>query len=115
MAEAQQQTTPKKMRQVVAGRFDINDNTALTELERLKSNPEKYRIVRQESVILPFQYIEYETSRDRSIKVEVRLFDLNNAENLTEIERLKSNPEKYRIIRQETISLPFQYLEYEVY
>ena len=40
--------------------FDLNDNTHLTEIERIKSNPGKYQIVVEETIVLPFRHMEYE-------------------------------------------------------
>ena len=46
--------------------------------------------------------------------VKVQLFDLNDSVNLTELERIKSNPQKYKIMVDETIMLPFRHVEYEI-
>ncbi len=47
-------------------------------------------------------------------KVEVVLLELNDNTNLTEIERIKSNPAKYKILVEETVMIPFRHIEYEV-
>ena len=46
--------------------------------------------------------------------VEAKIFDLSDTRDLTEIERLKSNPDKFKIIVEETLMLPFRHIEYEV-
>ena len=46
--------------------------------------------------------------------VEAKIFDLSDNRDLTEIERLKSNPDKFKILVDETITLPFRHIEYEV-
>ena len=47
-------------------------------------------------------------------RVEAKIFDLSDTRDLTEIERLKSNPDKFKIIVEETLMLPFRHIEYEV-
>ena len=52
--------------------------------------------------------------RPEKTKVNVRLFDLNDSVNLTELENIKSNPQRFRILTEETVMLPFRHIEYEV-
>jgi hypothetical protein len=48
------------------------------------------------------------------VKTEIRIFDLNDNVQLTEIERLKNNPGKYRIIIEETIYIPMRHVQYQI-
>lgn len=48
------------MATVKAVLFDLNDNTQLSEIERIKSNSQKYKILVEETVMLPFRHLEYE-------------------------------------------------------
>lgn len=41
--------------------FDLSDNRDLTEMERLIGRPERYKILVDETVMLPFRHIRYET------------------------------------------------------
>ena len=47
-------------------------------------------------------------------RVEAKIFDLSDTRDLTEIERLKSNPDKFKIVVEETLMLPFRHIEYKV-
>ena len=42
------------------------------------------------------------------------VFDLSSGKDLTEIERICSNPGKFKVIVDETITLPFRHMRYEV-
>ena len=55
------------------------------------------------------------TEQDSGKKhIEARIFDLSDNRDIDEIERLKSNPDKFKIIVEETLMLPFRHIEYEV-
>lgn len=48
------------------------------------------------------------------LEVHEKVFDLADNRDLTEIERICGRPEKYKIIVDETLMLPFRHMRYEV-
>lgn len=47
------------------------------------------------------------------IKVEERMFDLSDNRDLTELENICSRPDKYKLVVDETVMLPFRHVRYE--
>ena len=47
-------------------------------------------------------------------EVHEKVFDLSDNRDLTEIERICSRKDKYEILVDETISLPFRHMRYKV-
>jgi hypothetical protein len=45
---------------------------------------------------------------------KVFLYDLSDPKDLMEIERLKANSQKYKIVVEETVTLPYRHIEYEI-
>jgi hypothetical protein len=40
--------------------YDLSDNRDLTEIEKLCSRPDKYRLIVDETIVLPFRHIRHE-------------------------------------------------------
>ena len=47
-------------------------------------------------------------------EVHEKVFDLSDSRDLTEIEKICSRQDKFRVLVDETIMLPFRHIRYEV-
>jgi len=95
--------------------YDLTSDSDLAEIEAMCNRPDKYIFTVDETIQLPFTRIRFEviTSAGNN-EVHDRVYDLSSVKDLSEIERMCQRPDKYKILKDETISLPFRHIRFEV-
>ena len=94
--------------------YDLTVDKDLVELERIKSNPQKYRLRLEETVTVAYRRIEYKILGLTGHPVKTYLYELNNPKDLAEMERIMTYTDKFQILVEETIILPYRHIEYEI-
>lgn len=95
--------------------YDLTSEKDLAEIEDMCKRPDKYIFSVDETIYLPFTRLRFETiTSGGNREVHDRVYDLSSSRDLSEIERMFQRPDKYKILKDETLSLPFRHVRYEV-
>ena len=95
--------------------YDLTSESDLKEIENMCNRPDKYLFAVDETISLPFTRIRFEViTSGGNNEVHDRVYDLSSTKDLSEIERMCQRPDKYKILKDELITLPFRHIRFEV-
>jgi recombinational DNA repair protein RecR len=90
--------------------YDLSDPKDLLEMEKIKSNPNRYVNVTSTTVCLPYCHMEYEDIKSK--RITIKLYDVSDPMDIFEMERIKTEKSKYNVLFSETVNLPYCHMEY---